>query len=47
VGSRLGHLGKGMYSVRKWRRRVLTNRKRSADTYWLTVNGESFLVWNR
>jgi len=36
-----------MCSVRKWRRSVLTKRKRSAETYWLTVDALSFLVWNR
>src|SRR6516164_11499269 len=47
TGSRLGDLGNGMCSVRKWRRSVLTKRKRSAETYWLTVDALSFLVWNR
>ena len=42
VGSRLGHLGKGMHSARKWRRSVLTNKKRKADTCWLTVREPSF-----
>jgi len=47
TGSRLGDLGNGMCSVRKWRRSVLTKKKRSAETYWLTVDALSFLVWNR
>jgi hypothetical protein len=47
VGSRLRDLGNGMCSARKCRGSVLMNKKPNADTYWLTVAGVSFLVWNR
>jgi hypothetical protein len=40
----ISDLGKGMCSVRKCRRRVLTNRKRIADTYWLTLAVDNFLL---
>jgi TonB family protein len=33
VGSRLRDFGDGMYSARKCRRSVFTNKKRNADTY--------------
>jgi hypothetical protein len=47
VGRRLRDFGNGMYSARKCRRSVFTNKKRNADTYWLTVAGANFLAWNR
>jgi hypothetical protein len=44
AGNRLLAFGNGMYSARICRCSVLMNRKRNADTYWLTVAGVSFLL---
>jgi hypothetical protein len=43
-GQSPGRLGKGNVLGKKMAAQCLTNRKRNADTYWLTVAGVSFLI---